>query len=174
MNAPKIIGISIASALVLILLAIFLIPGGAYDRPNPILWKIQNDARITAYHVLNYSHQVEHYPSSLEKIREQIGEDDIRHFEDPTSERKYEWIYFGDGMSIWDNPHQKILIASPTLFDHKGAIPTDPNDTLRVVAFADGHSEVIEESEYQKLITQPVDTDNPCNPPRNSKNQLDD
>lgn len=156
MNAPKIIGIFIASALALILLAIFLVPGGSFDRPNSTLWKIKDDAQVTAYHVLKYSHQVDHYPSSLEKIRKQIGKEDIRYFEDPDSIREYEWIYFGDGMPIWKNPHQRILIASPTTFNHNGAVPTDPSDTLRVVAFADGHSEVIDESEYQKLITQPV------------------
>ena len=160
----KIFGIVLVSAVVIGLAAIFLIPNGGHG-PNPTLWKIENDARVTARNILDYSHQVEHYPSSLEKIRKNYGKREIRYFEDPESKREYEWLYHGAGMPLWENPHQKILIASPTKFRYDGDTPTEESESVRIVAFADGHSEVLEESEYQKQIHNQSELSIPFAPP---------
>jgi hypothetical protein len=84
------------------------------------------------------------FPAHISDLPAGSIRDVIRQFHDPVSQETQDWIYY-PGLATSDPP-DRVLLASPALvFKEK-----------RIVGFADGSTQIIDESQFQqRLSVQP-------------------
>ena len=73
---------------------------------------------------------------------------------DKESGRFYDWLYF---KPVGNEMAARPLIATPTTVNRKGDVPREKDIHYRVVGFVDGRVELIEESKFRKMLSQPAD-----------------
>lgn len=128
-----------------LLLGVF-VPTCAHFGPNAFGGNVGRAKDVVALCQIYAGEHGGKFPPLLEAIDPPLDESRPHwQYSDPDSKRPYDWLYF-PGATTADGA-QRLILASPTAFTQrsKGA-------TVRIVVFADRHSETWPEPQFQEYL----------------------
>lgn len=92
------------------------------------------------------------YPQSLNDFHHKALQRELQPYRDPISDYHYDWLYFGRNVDLTQNTNTLILLATPTRFNKEGEYPKLGDDQYRIIAYMDGHVEMVLEADFQQRI----------------------
>ena len=119
-------------------------------RSTPLV-QLRADARVL---VITYLIMKEDYVDPSAPLFAPGLADPPPRYYDKESGRFYDWLYFNP---VGNEAPARPLVATPTTVNRQGDVPRKGDNHYRVVGFSDGIVELIEESEFRKMLSQPAD-----------------
>ncbi|MGJ8652552.1 MAG: hypothetical protein ACSHX8_04715 [Opitutaceae bacterium] len=87
---------------------------------------------------------------NLDVVDSKFLKDELRQYEDFKSGQRYDWLYYGAYVDFSEPTNQTILVAVPQT--HLMAAPSGQREAHRIVAYLDGHTDTLLETEFQQKV----------------------